>query len=103
MRPLLELVEAPAEANAIPRVDRAVALVVLAVCAMRQGEYQESRRRHDQAIRLLRELGEDLPLAVALSGRGLVAWVLGDANAAHVLDESRQVFERCRSDQPTQH
>jgi predicted ATPase/DNA-binding XRE family transcriptional regulator len=101
MQALLERVEATPGAHAIPRVDRAVALVVLAVCAMRQGEYQESRRRHDEAIALWRELGEDLPLAVALSGRGLVAWVLGELDDAKVhLDESRQLFEQCDRTNP---
>jgi tetratricopeptide (TPR) repeat protein len=50
---------------------------------------------------LWRELGEDLPLAVALSGRGLVAWVLGELDdASQYLDESRQVFERCDRTNP---
>jgi non-specific serine/threonine protein kinase len=101
MQALLERAEATPGAHAIPLVDRAVALVVLAVCAMRQGDYQESRVRHDQAIALWRELGEDLPLAVALSGRGLIAWVLGELDDARQhLDESSQLFERCDRTNP---
>src|SRR6266851_3899331 len=88
-------------ADAVQPVERALAVFLVAACYQRLGAYQESRRRYEESIVLLRELGENLPLATALAERGLVGWLLGDsADAVHHLHESRRVLEQCDSSNP---
>src|SRR5207247_1153107 len=66
-------------ADTITPHERAAAHFIVGNCALRQGDYEEARTRHDQAIRLWRELGDDVALAAVLAERGLAAWQLGDA------------------------
>jgi len=88
-------------ADAVQPVERALAVFLVAACYQRLGACQESRRRYEESIVLLRELGENLPLATALAERGLVGWLLGDsADAVHHLHESRRVLEQCDSSNP---
>ena len=55
-----------------------------------------ARARAAEATAMWRELGDDLPLAVALALRGLIEWLLGNpTEAVDYLEESRRVFERC--------
>jgi tetratricopeptide (TPR) repeat protein len=101
---LLELAEPTARGGRVDGTtlaDRAAAAFIIGSCALRQGDYQETRARHDEAIALWRELGDHLPLAVVLAERGLVAWLRGHpAEAMDYLEESRRVFERCDRSNP---
>ena len=95
---LLELAERTAGGSRVDSItleDRATALFIIGSYALRRGDYAETRARHDEAIALWRDVGDDLAVAAVLAERGLVGWLLGDAaEAIDYLEESRRVFQR---------